>query len=149
MKVRYVHTSLVARDWRRLADFYATVFGCDRVQPERNQAGDWLDRGTGIPGLRIRGVHLRLPGWGPDGPTLEVYRYEPLLEASVPMPNRPGFGHIAFHVEDVHAVLLQVVAAGGSTLGEPVTVEVSGAGTISFVYVRDPEGNVIELQKWQ
>jgi hypothetical protein len=25
---------------------------------------------------------------------------------------------------------------------------VAGAGTISFVYLTDPEGNILELQKW-
>ena len=25
---RYAHTNLIARDWRRLVDFYQTVFGC-------------------------------------------------------------------------------------------------------------------------
>jgi catechol 2,3-dioxygenase-like lactoylglutathione lyase family enzyme len=64
------------------------------------------------------------------------------------MPNRPGFGHVAFEVQDVAAAFSEVLAAGGSPLGEPVVVQVSGAGTINFAYVRDPEGNVIELQRW-
>jgi catechol 2,3-dioxygenase-like lactoylglutathione lyase family enzyme len=145
---RYVHTSLVARDWRTLARFYEAVFGCEPVPPERDQQGQWLDRGTGVPGLRIRGVHLRLPGFGDDGPTLEVFSYSPILDAPSPAPNRPGLGHIAFAVDDVSRTAKQVVAQGGSMIGEPVTTDVERAGTISFVYVRDPEGNVIELQRW-
>jgi predicted enzyme related to lactoylglutathione lyase len=31
--MRYVHTNIVAEDWRRLADFYAKVFGCTPVPP--------------------------------------------------------------------------------------------------------------------
>ena len=149
MPTRYAHTSLVARDWRALAEFYETVFGCVRLAPERDQAGEWLDRGTGVPGLQIRGVHLRLPGHGEAGPTLEVYAYEPALPAELPMPNRPGFGHVAFAVEDVSATLEELLAAGGSALGAPATVDVPNAGTIQFVYARDPEGNVIELQRWE
>jgi catechol 2,3-dioxygenase-like lactoylglutathione lyase family enzyme len=148
MPTRYVHTSLVARDWRVLADFYESVFGCERLEPERDQHGTWLDRGTGVPGLHIRGVHLRLPGHGSAGPTLEVYTYDPALPADRPMPNRPGFGHIAFAVDNVPVALDRVIAAGGSALGKPATVTVPGAGTIEFVYARDPEGNVIELQRW-
>jgi predicted enzyme related to lactoylglutathione lyase len=41
-----------------------------------------------------------------------------------------------------------VLAAGGSRLGEVVTFEVAGAGTITWTYARDPEGNIIELQSW-
>jgi catechol 2,3-dioxygenase-like lactoylglutathione lyase family enzyme len=139
---------LVARDWRALVAFYHNVFDCEPVPPERDQHGDWLDRGTGVPGLTIRGMHLRLPGWGDDGPTLEVYSYSPALESPLPMPQRPGLGHLAFQVDDVRDSLERVLAAGGSAVGEPVDVEVAGAGRLSFVYVRDPEGNIIELQRW-
>jgi catechol-2,3-dioxygenase len=27
-------------------------------------------------------------------------------------------------------------------------VPVAGAGTITFVYLTDPEGNILELQRW-
>src|SRR5262249_55014086 len=67
---RYVHTNLIARDWRSLARFYQDVFGCIPVPPERDYSGAELDAGTGIPGARLQGAHLRLPGHGADGPTL-------------------------------------------------------------------------------
>ena len=145
---RYVHTSLVARDWRRLARFYESVFRCEPVPPERDQWGPSLERGTGVPGVRIHGLHLRLPGYGDEGPTLEVFSYSPMLDAPLPAPNRPGLGHIAFAVDDVAEVANRVVAEGGSMIGEPASVEVEHTGTITFVYVRDPEGNIIELQRW-
>jgi catechol 2,3-dioxygenase-like lactoylglutathione lyase family enzyme len=86
-----VHVNLIARDWERLAAFYEIVFGCVRVPPERDLAGPWLDRATGVSGARIRGVHLRFSG-NAGGPTLEIFQ---------------------------------------------------------FAYVMDPEGNVIELQRWE
>ncbi len=146
--MRYVHTNIVARDWRALAAFYETVFGCRRVGPQRDQRGAWLDRGIGIEGVTLEGVHLRLPGWGGDGPTLEIYSYSPMAEGVHPMPTRPGFGHIAFRVEDVPGTLRAVVAAGGSALGEVSGADVDGVGRLTFVYARDPEGNVLELQSW-
>src|SRR5512135_1157752 len=73
--VRYVHTNMIARDWRALASFYQTLFGCVPVPPERDFAGPTLEAGTGVPGAALRGVHLRLPGHGSDGPTLEIYSY--------------------------------------------------------------------------
>ena len=93
---RYVHTNLVAEDWRTLASFYERVFGCVPVLPERDFAGSALERGTGVAGARLRGVHLRLPGGGAEGPTLEVFQYEPALDAPKRAVNRPGFGHLAF-----------------------------------------------------
>ena len=34
-------------------------------------------------------------------------------------------------------------------MGELVRVVVPGAGRLKFVYAADPEGNIIELQKWE
>jgi len=143
-----VHVNLIARDWRRLAAFYETVFGCVRVPPERDLAGLWLDAATGIPGARIRGVHLRFPG-SAGGPTLEIFQYDQPAAAPIPAVNRPGYGHLALAVEDVAAAREAVRAAGGGTVGDHVWVEIPGAGWIQFAYVTDPEGNVIELQKWE
>ena len=101
MEARYVHTNIVARDWRRLAAFYAQVLGCVPVPPERDLSGRWMDAATGIDGVHIRGAHLRLPGYGDDGPTLEIFSYDEEEEGVTPAVNRPGLGHLAFAVDDV------------------------------------------------
>lgn len=149
INARFAHTNLVARDWKRLARFYGQVFGCTPVPPERDLAGQWLDDAVGIPGARIQGIHLRLPGYGDTGPTLEIFQYAPAKEDLARAANRPGFGHIAFAVDDVEAARQAVLAAGGGELGKVVSVEVAGAGTITFAYLTDPEGNIIEVQRWE
>lgn len=146
--IRFAHTNLIARDWRMLARFYCDVLGCEPVLPERDLAGEWLARATGVPGARIRGIHLRLPGGGPHGPTLEVFTYDPQPAHLPAAVNRPGWGHLAFAVDDVPTALAAVLAAGGGQVGEVVTRDVAGAGRITFVYCTDPEGNVLELQSW-
>ena len=146
---RYAHTNLIAIDWRRLASFYERVFGCVRVPPERDQQGAWLDRGTGLAGAHLRGVHLRLPGHGATGPTLEIYSYEQTIERGLPAPNMTGLGHLAFGVDDVAQAVDLVAREGGSLAGEIVEVDVPGAGRLTFTYARDPEGNLIELQTWR
>ena len=62
--MRYAHTNLVARDWEALAQFYTAVFTCRIVPPVRDQSGDWLSRGTGVPNAALKGAHLLLPGHG-------------------------------------------------------------------------------------
>jgi predicted enzyme related to lactoylglutathione lyase len=152
---RYVHTNLVARDWRSLAAFYESVFGCTALPPERDLAGPWLDRATGLDRAKIRGVHLRLPGYGDEGPTLEIFQYgtEGMGDAATGDerahgPNQPGLGHLAFVVQDVRATCEQIVTAGGGMLGQVVTADIPGAGRIEFAYATDPEGNVVEVQRW-
>jgi predicted enzyme related to lactoylglutathione lyase len=146
MATRYAHTNVIAKDWRRLVAFYETVFGCVRVSPERDLAGESIERGSGVAGARIHGVHLRLPGYGDEGPTLEVFQYAEISEAPPPVANRAGFGHIAFAVDDVRAVRDAVIAAGGGALGTVEVVEIPGSGRITWTYTRDPEGNIVELQ---
>lgn len=145
---QFVHINIVAQDWRRLAQFYQQVFGCIPVPPERNLSGDWLEKGTGVQGAEIHGVHLKLPGCDGEGPTLEIFQYNTQKELQETAINRPGFAHIAFAVDDVEVARDTVIAAGGRRIGELVTVQIPGAGVIAFVYVTDPEGNIIELQHW-
>jgi predicted enzyme related to lactoylglutathione lyase len=147
--IRYVHTNLVARDWRRLARFYAEVFGCRIEPPERDLKGSWLDRLTSIRGARVRGAHLALPGYGRNGPTLEIFQY---AKSTGPKPlpvDALGIRHLAFSVSDVRRVLASVVKHGGSSVGEIVSARVEGVGTLDVVYARDPEGTIIEIQKWE
>lgn len=145
---RYRHTNLVARDFRRLAAFYEKVFGCTKVPPERDLHGEWLDRSTGLEDAHLRGVHLRLPGTGPEGPTLELFEYERSVAQEEPPANRWGYGHLAFAVPDVALALAAVLSEGGRPLGQVASVEVPGAGFLTVVYARDPEGNLLELQRW-
>lgn len=148
MKVKYVHTNIVATDWRALASFYVDVFGCRPKPPERDLRGKWLDNATSLEGAHIRGIHLNLPGYGTNGPTLEIFQYSKAAKGKRKLINRPGFAHIAFSVKDVHQALSEVLTHGGDKIGDIVTTNIKGVGKIDFVYACDPEGNIIELQRW-
>ena len=148
IEARYAHTNLIARDWQGLSRFYQEAFGCTPVPPERHYTGPDLERGTGVRGSELHGVHLRLPGYGDSGPTLEIYAYTILREGPVPAVNRPGFGHIAFSVPDVIAARETILRSGGGAVGEIVTLQTSTGSRVTWCYVTDPEGNIIELQSW-
>jgi len=98
IRAKYVHTNLIARDWKRLVQFYSEVFGCEPKGAERDLSAAWLDRVNSVPNARLCGVHLRLPGYDDDGPTLEIFSYDQLIERGLPKANECGFGHIAFAV---------------------------------------------------
>jgi len=146
--MKYVHTNIIARNWKSLAEFYINVFECRPMLPERDIKGDWLEKGTGVKNASLHGIHLRLPGFGDDGPTLEIFQYEKNEGQTDPVANREGLGHIAFSVSDVGNILDRMIACGGNKLGEIVKKQLD-YGTITFTYARDPEGNIIELQSWE
>jgi len=149
MPAKYAHTNLIAKDWKRLSAFYQEVFGCVPIPPERNLSGDWIDKATGLKKVHISGEHLRLPGYGDEGPTLEIFHYNDMPEHSPVSPNTPGFSHIAFGVEDVEATARTIFEHGGSAVGELTVREIPGVGILIFQYVTDPEGNIIEIQHWK
>jgi predicted enzyme related to lactoylglutathione lyase len=149
MPTKYTHTNLIAKDWKRLSAFYQKVFGCEPVPPERDLSGEWLDKATGIRGAHIFGMHLRLPGYGDDGPTLEIFQYDSMPEHPAVQPNTPGFAHLAFAVDDVSSAAQAVIGHGGFAVGELTVREVPGVGWLTFQYVADPEGNIIEVQNWR
>jgi len=145
--IKYRHTNLIAKDWKRLSEFYQKVFNCVPILPERDLSGGWLDKITDIPESHIKGMHLRLPGFGDSGPTLEIFQYDSMPLHPKIKPNTPGFSHIAFEVEDVMEIANSAFNHGGKAVGEPVTREVPGVGRLTVQYVTDPEDNIIEIQK--
>lgn len=146
--IQYGHTNIITDNWQRIAKFYIDVFECKPFGKERDLKGEWLTKGTAVENAAITGMHLSLPGYGDNAPTLEIFQYPKILEKPPIASNRKGFGHIAFKVDDVAAYTQKVLDNGGSMVGDIVNGTVAGEGDISFIYVTDPDGNIIELQKW-
>ena len=147
--LRYVHTNIIARDAAKLIAFYKETLGCKSIGQTRDLRGSWLDGLTGLPQAHITGEHLLLPGYDATHPTLEIFSYHSLRDSLPPEVNRPGLAHLAFEVDDVETTLATILAAGGGQVGEVVTALYPGNMEAVFVYVRDPEGNIIELQSWR
>jgi catechol 2,3-dioxygenase-like lactoylglutathione lyase family enzyme len=147
--MRFAHTNIVSKDWKRLSEFYIDVFGCRIKPPERNLSGAWLDKAIALKNSRLRGLHLILPGYGDNGPTLEIFTYEDTLESDPLTANRTGFTHIAFEVEDVSSILNKALSNGARPLGEVSEKEIANVGILKFVYLRDPDGNIVEIQSWK
>jgi len=146
--MRFAHTNIAAKDWKCLSGFYIKVFNCKKKLPERDLSGDWLDKGTGLTNARLAGIHLLLPGHGTSGPTLEIFTYENTHESEPVMANCTGYTHIAFEVEDVETTLNHALKNGAELLGKVTEKRIENVGVLKFVYFRDPEGNIIEIQSW-
>ncbi|MFO7665701.1 MAG: VOC family protein [Desulfobacterales bacterium] len=147
--MRFAHTNIVARNWKLLSEFYINVFDCKVKPPERKLSGTWLDQATGLKNATLEGVHLLLPGHGDNGPTLEIFSYQNMRDCEPMMANYVGLTHIAFEVNDVDETLNKAIKNGGQVLGKVTEKAVDGVGDLKFVYFRDPEGNIVEIQSWK
>ncbi|MGY4690867.1 VOC family protein [Salibacterium sp. K-3] len=149
MSIKYAHTNIVAKDWRRLSDFYVKVFDCKPVLPERDLSGKWIENVTNIDNVSIKGIHLTLPGYD-AGPTLEIFQYYPENPERQPSNiSNQGFAHIAFVVDNVEEVLNKLMEYGGKKHGALEKKEFESLGVLTIVYAEDPEGNIIEIQNWE
>ena len=52
---------------------------------------------------------------------------------------------LTFYVDDVASAAQRVVAAGGRHLGEIIEFEGPNGGEFRFVFMTDPDGNVVDL----
>jgi len=114
-----------------------------RLEPRVNQQAVTL---RGIEGAALTGIHLRLPGHGSAGPTLEICTDSPCVEGPSPAVNRPGLAHLAFEVASVEDARREILTAGGGSVGEVVTLTTSAGTQVTWCYMTDPEGNIVELQ---
>ena len=146
--MKYVHTNIICKNIETLSKFYIEVFECKQVGSETKLIGEWVEKGTGVKNAEIRSIVLQLPGYENDGPKLEIFQYSEVVnDAPEPSANRKGFGHLAFSVNNVEETLNIALQNNGKKIGELVTKEFK-KGTFTYVYITDPEGNIIEIQNW-
>lgn len=146
--MKYIHTNLTVADLDIISKFYQKVFGCIPVRSPDDLDGQWVEDVTAVKNAAIRYVHLTLPGYGPNGPELELIQYRNKVSHPDKISNCSGYGHLAFSVDDVQEVLQRIIQEGGGAIGEVVTTEVPNRGLLTEVYATDPEGNIIELQHY-
>lgn len=65
------------------------------------------------------------------------------------MANHTGITHIAFEVQNVEQTFNDAINNGAKSLGKVTKRKIVGVGELTFVYFRDPEENIVEIQSWK
>lgn len=129
------HVGTTVRDLDRAVEFYCDVFDLS-VIAEFEVAGEAFETGVDIAGARARFAHLDA-----GSIRLELVEYTPTGDRSgTPQLNEQGAIHLGLEVDDLDAFYADL-SADVETLSPPQTTE---TGT-RILFVRDPEGNLIEL----
>lgn len=106
--------------------------------------GAFMEQRLGVPQRTLQHSirFLRLP----NGPGLELFEFTNTTQRDPVVPTDFGWQHVAFYVDDIHAALERVVAAGGRALTEPNPLPGVEAGPNNrFVYARTPWDSTVEL----
>lgn len=133
------HINYVVSDMDQSLKFYKDLLGME-VTMDTEIDSPSLSKGTGLKDVKVRIVFLKTKH---ENLMLELFQYlNPVGEnIGVKPPNTMPMGHIAFKVKDIKAHYDQLTAKGIDFMSEPQTI----ADGVSFCYMRDPDGALIEL----
>jgi catechol 2,3-dioxygenase-like lactoylglutathione lyase family enzyme len=136
----FSHVGITVSDFNRAVQFYWDVFGCPLVgvadtPPDRVRSFFGVGGDDPAPSCKIGWV--RVPGGG----VLEIFAFDPKLPSERIPWNRVGLTHFCFDVRNTRTWHTYLKGKGVEVLSEP---EQSPRGH-SFFFVRDFDGNLIEL----
>ena len=136
------HTGLTVSDLERSLHFWRDAMGME-VLFQQEKAGGYLEAIVREPGAHVRMAHL---AFGGEGPRIELFQY--LVPHGGQHHLRPadlGFAHVCVACEDLDERMKRLVAAGGVPFSEPVVIDTGVNRGGRGVYLRDPDGHVVEL----
>ena len=141
------HFSYTVANLERSLDFYCGLLGMELIHRQR-QANPYTARLVAYDDADLDVAMLKIPDTPVDasGHHLELVEYfHPRGEAIDTATNRPGVAHLAFLVDDIHAMCERLKGAGVPFKGEPVAIE-AGRNAGGFgVYFNDFDGIPLEL----
>ncbi len=134
------HTGVTVSDLDRSIRFYRDLLGCE-VSPPVRAEGPFFEAVTGVPGCQIDVAFARVAGH-----VIELLCYRnPPSQPSTLRACDPGFMHICLKVSDLDRVVNEVRTAGFEPVGPIQQAEGGPVSGLKVVYVRDPDGVVLEL----
>jgi catechol 2,3-dioxygenase-like lactoylglutathione lyase family enzyme len=136
------HVGLTVSDLEASLRFWGDALGMQTVVRQERQGG-YLEAIVREPGAHVLQAQLELED---GGARVELFQYvAPPGERVGARPRDVGFAHVAVRCQDVDAILARLVAAGGEAFGDVIEVDAGVNRGARAVYVRDPDGHVLEL----
>jgi catechol 2,3-dioxygenase-like lactoylglutathione lyase family enzyme len=137
------HVGITVSDLERGIDFYHGVLGLGFV----NEPSPVFDDPALGPAVGVRGAALRQVSLALGDAILELLEYiQPASPIDAPLPqNALGAQHMAFLVDDIHAVKAELEAKGVRFYSEVNAVDEGVLAGWRWVYFSDPDGNALEL----
>lgn len=139
------HAGVTVADLDRALGFYRDVLGLD-VLVVADRTDETIGQIVGYPGAKIKLAYCGVPG---DSARIELLQYlQPTGDPNDGETYRPASGHVCFWVSDIDAMCQRLISAGHTPRSAaPITI-LQGPNTgMKALYVRDPDGNSVELHQ--
>ncbi len=142
MIIGYNHTSFTVANLDRAVRFWTEGLGFSVISVSERK-GDWQGQVTGIPGAKLRIAHLS--GYGHHMEFIE-YLKAPGNTVSL-QPNMAGIAHVCLEVKDIESTINRLAGIGATLQGDLIEVDSGPFKGCRAIYIRDPEGIIIELEE--
>jgi catechol 2,3-dioxygenase-like lactoylglutathione lyase family enzyme len=136
------HTSFTVADLGRSLELFRDRLGLE-VVALREIRDDYFGRIVGLPGCAVKAALLRVPG---SAHHVELFQYlAPPGQPCRPRPCDPGSAHLCLLTDDLPALYERLRAEGVDFVSAPVRVDAGPNAGGQGVYLRDPNGILIEF----
>jgi catechol 2,3-dioxygenase-like lactoylglutathione lyase family enzyme len=136
------HTSFTVADLERSVAFFRDALGLE-VLYIREVRDDYFGRIVGLPGCVVKAALLRLSG---SSHHVELFQYvQPVGQSVRPRPCDPGSCHLSFLVDDLRVLCAELRERDVELVSEPIEITAGPNRGGYGVYLRDPNGILIEL----
>lgn len=137
------HTCYTVKDMQKSLAFYRDLLGFEVLHERPEVTNNYFRKIIGFPDAVVYAVMLQIPG---TQHCLELFEYKhPAGVAQDLTPNNPGSSHIAYLVDDLHSLYERLKAANTDFISEPIELDEGPNIGGWALYMKDPNGIVIEL----
>ncbi|HEY2568366.1 MAG TPA: VOC family protein [Candidatus Udaeobacter sp.] len=139
------HTGMTVSNLERSLAFWRDVLGFE-LSHTAHQTAEMASEITGVEGAEIKLAVMKAPG----GHKIELLEYLAPFERKRHVDLRPcdvGSVHVALIVDDLESILSAIKDSGWKAAGKPQTLKSGPNAGKRVVYVRDPDGTIIEFMQ--
>lgn len=139
------HTGMTVSNLERSLAFWRDVLGFE-LSHTAHQTAEMASEITGVEGAEIKLAVIKAPG----GHKIELLEYLAPFERKRHLDLRPcdvGSVHVALIVDDLESILSAIKDSGWTAAGKPQMLKSGPNAGKRVVYVRDPDGTIIEFME--
>lgn len=142
---RFMHVGMTVSDLQQTEAFYTRYFGFKKTldscfKPEFFAAYGSLYHLPDGTGCRFGFLEA------PDGTVIELFQFSVQVPCEAAVWNKPGYHHICLRVPDIKEICQRMEEEGVEFFFKPSERGKKGEDKY-WVFLKDPDGNMIELQQ--